>query len=67
MPIKNSTFIPGMGRERTERYSSSKRLFTAHFNERSAHLNEKPFSKVTLFIKYVGSEPESERSLLDIV
>ena len=54
IPRKNSKFIPGIGRESTERYSSSKRLFTAPLSERSAHASEKRFSRVMLLIKYGG-------------
>lgn len=56
-----------MGRDNTERYSSLKRLFIVPFNDRSAHLNDKPFSKVTLLIKYGGSFPVSDMSFEDIV
>ena len=67
MPIKNSKFIPGIGRERTERYSSLKRLLTAPFSEISAQLNDSPFSRVILLIKYGGSFPVRDMSFDDIV
>lgn len=51
MPTKNSKLMPGMGRESTERYSSSKRLLMLPFSERSAQLNEKSVSSDRLLIK----------------
>ena len=65
--MKNSKFIPGIGRESTERYSSLKRLLIVPFNERSAQRNEKSFSSEILLIKYSGSLPVSEISFDDIV
>ena len=67
MLMKNSKFIPGIGRESTERYSSLNRLLTAPFSESSAHFNEIPFSKVRLFMKYGGSLPVKETSFDDMV
>lgn len=51
MPIKNSKLIPGIGRDNTERYSSSKRLLTVPFKDKSAQRSENPFSRVTLLMK----------------
>ena len=48
--MKNSQFMRGMGRERTERYSSLKRLLIVALSERSARRNAKPFSSERLFI-----------------
>ena len=48
---KNSKFIPGIGLERTERYSSLNKLLTAPFNDHSAHFVEKPLSRVILLMK----------------
>ena len=62
-----SKLIPGMGRERTERYSSLKRLLIAPFTERSAHLKLNSFSRDMFDIKYGGSLPVSDISLDDIV
>ena len=67
MPRNISKLIPGIGRESTERYSSSKRLFIDPLSEMSAHLNTNTFSSEMLLIKYSGSLPESVMSLLDIV
>ena len=50
IPRNISKLIPGMGRERTERYSSLKRLFTHPFTFMSAHLNANCFSTVRLLI-----------------
>jgi hypothetical protein len=62
-----SKLIPGIGRARTERYSSLKRLLIVPLSDRSAHLNERLFSRERLFIKYGGRVPERVMSLLDIV
>lgn len=67
IPIKNSQFILGIGRERTERYSSLKRLLIVPLTDTSAHLNEKLFSREMLLIKYGVRRPVSVMSLLDIV
>ncbi len=45
IPIKNSKLIPGIGRDNTERYSSSKRLLTVPFKDKSAQRSENPFFK----------------------
>ena len=50
IPIKNSTLMPGIGRDNTERYSSLNKLFTAPFSDNSAHFNETPRSSVMLLI-----------------
>ena len=52
IPKNTSKLIPGIGRESTERYSSLKRLLTAPFIEKSAHLHETVFSNAILLIKY---------------
>ena len=67
MPRKISKLMPGIGRERTDRYSSSKRLFIEPLRLKSAHDEENLFSKEMLFIKYSGSLPVSIISLLLIV
>ena len=67
MPMNISKLIPGIGRARTERYSSLKRLLIVPLSDRSAHLNERLFSRERLFIKYGGRVPERVMSLLDIV
>ena len=51
MPTKNSKLMPGMGRESTERYSSSKRLFIVPFSDKSAQRKRKSFSSEMLLIK----------------
>ena len=51
IPIKNSKLIPGIGRDNTERYSSSKRLLTVPFKDKSAQRSENPFSRVTLLMR----------------
>ena len=67
IPTNISKFIPGIGRDRTDRYSSSKRLFIEPLSEKSHQLNVKFFSSVMLLIKYSGSLPVRVISLLDIV
>ena len=67
MPKKISKFIPGIGRESTDRYSSLKRLFMEPFRERSAQRVENVFSNVILLMKYSGSVPVSMMSLLVMV
>ena len=67
MPMKNSKFIPGMGLDKTERYSSLNKLLIAPFNDNSAHLVVTPLSRVTLFMKYGGNFPVNEMSFDDIV
>ena len=59
--------MPGMGRERTERYSSLKRLFIVPLTERVTLLRGTVRSIERLFIKYGGRVPERLISLLDIV
>jgi hypothetical protein len=59
--------MPGIGRERTDRYSSLKRLFIVPLTESVTLLSGILFSSEMLFIKYGGSVPESDMSLLDIV
>ena len=59
--------MPGIGRERTDKYSSLKRLLIVPFSERSAHLNSNTFSREMFDIKYGGSLPVSEMSFDDIV
>ena len=51
MPMKNSKFIPGMGLDKTERYSSLNKLLIAPFSDNSIHLVVTPLSRVTLFMK----------------
>ena len=67
MAMNISKFMPGIGRESTERYSSLKRLLIAALMLRSAHLNENPLSRLMLLIKYGGSLPVSVLSFDDIV
>ena len=67
MPTKNWKLMRGIGRARTERYSSLKRLLILNFIEISDQENCRSFSMVILLIKYSGSFPEREISLLDIV
>ena len=62
-----SKLIPGIGRESTDKYSSLNRLFIVPFNDRSAQLSEKPFSRVMLLMKYSGSLPVSVMSFDDMV
>ena len=52
IPKNTSKLIPGIGRDKTERYSSLKRLLTAPLIEKSAHLHETVFSKEILLMKY---------------
>ena len=67
MPKKISKFIPGIGRESTDRYSSSKRLFMEPFKDMSAQRGENDFSNVMLLMKYSGNVPVSIMSLLVMV
>ena len=67
MPMKIPKLMPGIGRDKTERYSSLKRLFIVPLSERSAHLKWRLFSMAMLLIKYGGSFPVSDRSFDDIV
>ena len=62
MPIKNSKLILGIGRDKTERYSSLNKLLTAPFNDSSTPFKELPLSRVKLLIKYSGSLPVNEMS-----
>lgn len=43
MPMNISKLMPGMGRDNTERYSSSNRLLMLPFSDRSAHRKESCF------------------------
>ena len=52
IPKNTSKLIPGIGRDKTERYSSLKRLLTAPLIENSALLHETVFSKEILLMKY---------------
>ena len=67
MPMKISKFMPGIGRESTERYSSLNRLLTAPLSDRSAHLSDTVRSSDMLLIKYGGSLPVRLKSLELIV
>ena len=67
IPKNTSKLIPGIGRDKTERYSSLKRLLIAPLMEKSAHLHETTFSKAILLMKYLGSLPVKVISLDDIV
>ena len=67
MPINISKFMPGIGRDSTDRYSSSNRLFTEPFRLRSAHERLIFFSRDMLLIKYGGRVPVRDMSLLDMV
>lgn len=67
MPRNSWKLMPGIGRESTDKYSSLKRLFMLNFNEISDQENCRSFSMVILLIKYSGSCPEREISLLDMV
>ena len=67
MPMNISKLIPGIGRESTERYSSLKRLFIVPLTDSVTFLSGILFSIERLFIKYGGSVPERDMSLLDIV
>ena len=51
MPMKNSKFIPGMGLDKTERYSSLNKLLMTPFNDKSAHWVVTPLSRVRLLMK----------------
>ena len=46
-----SKLMPGIGRDRTERYSSLKRLLIVPFSERSAQRSDSSFSSEMLLIK----------------
>ena len=50
MPTKNWKLMPGIGRPRTERYSSLKRLLIVPLSDHSAHEQEICFSSVMLLI-----------------
>ena len=67
MPMNISKLIPGIGRDKTDRYSSLKRLFIVPFSERSAHLNTNTFSSDMFDMKYGGSLPVSDISFDDMV
>lgn len=67
IPINISKLMPGIGRDNTDRYSSSNRLFIVPFSEMSAHLNDCTFSSVILLMKYGGNLPVRETSFDDIV
>ena len=43
--------MPGIGRDKTDKYSSSNKLFMAPLKDNSAHLVETFRSNVRLFIK----------------
>ena len=67
MEMNISKLIPGIGRERTDRYSSLKRLLMVPLMESSAQRRDIVRSKEMLLMKYGGKVPESERSLEDMV
>ena len=67
MPRNISKLMPGMGRDKTDRYSSLKRLLMTPLRDISAQRNEKPFSSDMLLMKYSGSLPVSDMSFEDIV
>ena len=50
MPTKNWKLMPGIGRPRTERYSSLKRLLIVPLRDHSAHEQDICFSSVMLLI-----------------
>jgi len=55
--MKISKLIPGIGRDKTERYSSSNRLLIDPLSDRSAQRNEKPFSNVNAMLFSTGVAP----------
>ena len=67
MPTNISKLMSGIGRDKTDRYSSLKRLFMVPFSERSAHLNDSTFSSEMFDMKYGGSLPVSDMSFDDMV
>ena len=50
MPTKNWKLIRGIGRARTERYSSLKRLLITPLSDQSAHEQWRDFSRETLLM-----------------
>ena len=67
IPTNISKLIPGIGCDKVEIYSSLKRLLTMPLREREAQEKLNCFSSSMLFIKYGGSLPVRDMSLLDMV